>query len=516
MHLHDLVQLTARVRETTRKNEKITLIADFFKQTAGPETALCASYLTGTLPQGKIGIGGRLIGTALSIESEPHSSLTLQEVDACFQKMAEERGAGSAGRKMAALQRLLQQADPDERRFLAQLLMGELRQGALEGLVLEAIAKAAALPAPEVRQAMMFSGNIGEVARVALEEGGVGLRRFSLRLFSPVAPMLAQTADTVDEAIERLSEAGFEFKLDGARIQVHKGGEAVKIFTRQLQEVTDRLPEIVEWTRALPVAEIILEGEAIALRPDGTPLPFQMTMRRFGRMKNVEAMRREIPLTTFFFDCLYREGRSLLSLPYRKRFENLSEVIPPDALIPQIITADREEAARFQRRALEAGHEGLMAKGLAAPYTAGQRGSYWLKLKRAKTLDLVILAAEWGNGRRSGWLSNLHLGARDPESGQFIMLGKTFKGLTDEMLQWQTEKFLAMETARDAWTVYLRPELVVEVAFSDVQASPRYPAGMALRFARVKRYRPDKPADEADTIQTVMEIFRRETRLDMR
>lgn len=328
--------------------------------------------------------------------------------------------------------------------------------------------------------------------------------------------MLAQTADTVDEAIERLSEAGFEFKLDGARIQVHKGGEAVKIFTRQLQEVTDRLPEIVEWTRALPVAEIILEGEAIALRPDGTPQPFQTTMRRFGRMKNVEAMRREIPLTSFFFDCLYREGRSLLSLPYRKRFENLSEVIPSGALIPQIITADREEAARFQRQALEAGHEGLMAKGLAAPYTAGQRGSYWLKLKRAKTLDLVVLAAEWGNGRRSGWLSNLHLGARDPESGQFIMLGKTFKGLTDEMLQWQTEKFLAMETARDAWTVYLRPELVVEVAFSDVQASPRYPAGIALRFARVKRYRPDKPADEADTIQTVMEIFRRETRLEMR
>ncbi|NKE69562.1 ATP-dependent DNA ligase [Candidatus Manganitrophus noduliformans] len=519
MQLKHLVQLTARLRETARKNEKIRLIADFLKQTADHETALSALYLTGTLPQGKIGVGWRMIQAALSEgKASPLSllSLSLQDVDDHFAQIAAAEGSGSAGRKVALLGQLFQRGDPEVRRFLSQLIMGELRQGALEGLVLEAIAKGAGLATGEVRQAMMFSGNVGEVARVALEEGGAGLRRFSLCLFSPVSPMLAQTADTISEALERLGEAGFEFKIDGARIQVHKGGERVRIFTRQLQEVTERLPEIVAWTRALPVAEIILEGEAIALRPDGTPQPFQMTMRRFGRMKNVEAMRREIPLTSFFFDCLYREGRSLLSLPYRKRFENLSEIIPPDALIPQIITADREEVARFQRRALEAGHEGLMAKGLAAPYTAGQRGSYWLKLKRAKTLDLVVLAAEWGNGRRSGWLSNLHLGALDPESGQFIMLGKTFKGLTDEMLQWQTEKFLAMETARDAWTVYLRPELVVEVAFSDVQASPRYPAGMALRFARVKRYRPDKPADEADTLQTVMEIFRRETRLEMR
>ncbi|MDC4224007.1 MAG: ATP-dependent DNA ligase [Candidatus Manganitrophus sp.] len=511
MQLQDLVRLTARLRATTSKNEKVLLMADFLKRTAGPETALCALYLTGTLPQGRIGIGGRAIGTALSVGSAPPSSMTLQEVDACFQKMADDRGAGSAERKRTALQGLLQRADPDERRFLAHLLMGELRQGALEGLVQEAIAKAAALPPAEVRQAMMFSGNIGVVARVALEEGREGLGRFSLRLFSPIAPMLAQTADTVVEALDRLGPAAFEFKLDGARIQIHKGEARVHIFTRQLQEVTDRLPEIVEWARALPVAEIVLEGEAIALRPNGTPQPFQITMRRFGRMKNIEAMRREIPLTPFFFDCLYREGSSLLSLPYRRRFELLSEVIPPEALIPRIVTADPEEAGRFQQQALEAGHEGLMAKALEAVYTAGQRGSNWLKLKAAKTLDLVVLAAEWGNGRRSGWLSNLHLGARDPESGRFIMLGKTFKGLTDEMLRWQTEKFLLMETKRDDWTVYVRPELVVEIAFSDIQASPRYPAGMALRFARVKRYRPDKTAAEADTIQTVMEIFRKET-----
>ncbi len=511
MKLHDLVQLTGRIRATPRKNEKITLIADFLKQTAGSETALCALYLTGTLPQGRIGVGGRSIGIALSVASAPDSSLTLQEVDACFQRMADDKGAGSAGRKMAALQGLLQRADPDERRFLADLLMGELRQGALEGLVLEATAKAADLPPSEVRQAMMFSGKIGEVARVALEDGKGGLQRFSLRLFSPIAPMLAQTADTIVEALERLGPAAFEFKLDGARIQIHKGGARVQIFTRQLQEVTDRLPEIVEWTRALPVAEIVLEGEVIALRPNGTPQPFQLTMRRFGRIKNVEAMRREIPITPFIFDCLYREGASLLPLPYRKRFERLSEVIPLNARIPRIVTGDRAAAERFHREALEAGHEGLMAKGLEAHYTAGQRGSHWLKLKTAKTLDLVVLAAEWGNGRRSGWLSNLHLGARDPESGQFIMLGKTFKGLTDEVLAWQTERFLSIETGRDEWTITVRPELVVEIAFSDIQASPRYPAGMALRFARVKRYRPDKPAAEADTIETVREIFRRET-----
>lgn len=509
MHLQQLVQLTARLRATPRKNEKSTLIADFLKQTTGRETALSALYLTGSLPQGKIGIGGRMIHEAFSEGTVSHPALTLQQIDERFSQIAAAEGPGSSGKKIALLRALFQQASPEERRFLAALLVGELRQGALEGLVLEGIAKAASLSAAEVRQAMMFSGNIGEIARTALEEGAGGLGLFSLRLFSPVAPMLAQTAETVAEALERLGEAGFEFKLDGARIQVHKRGEAVRIFTRQLQEVTDRLPEITEWTRTLPVGEIVLEGETIALRPDGTPQPFQITMRRFGRIKNVEAMRRDIPLTPFFFDCLHREGDSLLSLPYRRRFEILSEVIPPGALIPRIITGIPAEAERFLQRALEAGHEGLMAKSLDAPYTAGQRGSNWLKLKVAKTLDLVVLAVEWGTGRRSGWLSNLHLGARDPESGQFIMLGKTFKGLTDEMLRWQTEKFLSIETGRDEWTVYLRPELVVEIAFSDIQESPRYPAGMALRFARVKRYRPDKPAAEADTIQTVIALFRR-------
>jgi DNA ligase-1 len=413
------------------------------------------------------------------------------------------------------LRTLFQRAGREEQEFLARLLMGEMRHGALEGVLLEGIAKAAGLPHGVVRQAMMFSGNIGEIARTAREEGEQGLTRFGLRLFFPIAPMLANSADEIGEALARLKEAAFEYKLEGARIQLHKGGEAVKVFTRQLQEVTERLPEVTERlpevvaaARTLPIGEVILEGEVLALRPDGRPHPFQITMRRFGRIKNVEAMRREIPLSVFFFDCLYREGEgSLISLPYRKRFEILRQIIPAQSVIPQMTTGDCEEAERFLRRSLEAGHEGVMAKSLTAPYTAGQRGNHWLKLKTAKTLDLVIIAVEWGNGRRSGWLSNLHLGARDPESGKFIMLGKTFKGLTDEMLRWQTEKLLSLEVGRDDRTVYVQPEVVVEIAYSDIQTSPRYPAGMALRFARVKRYRPDKSATEADTIQTILQEF---------
>src|SRR5262249_41023191 len=350
-----------------------------------------------------------------------------------------------------------------------------------------------------------------EIAREALEHGAAGLTRFCLKLFTPVTPMLASTAEDVAEALGRLEEAALEFKLDGARIQVHKGNDEVRIFTRQLLDVTERLPEVVEWARALPARELVVEGEAIALRPDGRPRPFQVTMRRLGRTKDVDAMRQELPLSSFFFDCLYREGEGpLIALPYRSRFDILSQTIPNSSLMPKIVTGDRAEAERFLERSLEAGHEGLMAKSLVSPYVAGQRGFHWLKLKAATTLDLVVLAAEWGHGRRSGWLSNLHLGARDPQSGQFVMLGKTFKGLTDERLAWQTEKLLSLEVSRDTFTVYVRPELVVEIAFGGIQESPRYAGGLALRFARVKRYRPEKPASEAETIQTVAEIYRKQ------
>ena len=432
--------------------------------------------------------------------------LTLSDVDKVWDALAAERGAGSSERRLAVLRSLFTRARPEERRFLSQLLIGELRQGALEGVLVDAIAVAAGLPPADVRQAFMFAPNIGELAQAALGEGPSGLARYSLRLFVPVAPMLAASAEDIDAALKRLEKAAFEFKLDGVRIQVHKGGDEVRIFTRQLQDVTERLPELVEWARRLPVREAVLDGEAIALRADGRPQPFQITMRRLGRMKDVEAMRESIPLSPFMFDMLYVDGDSLLTHSYEERTRILAS-IAPEAAVPRVITSQSEEARRFLAQSLAAGHEGAMAKSLEAPYIAGQRGYHWLKIKEATTLDLVVLAAECGNGRRQGWLSNLHLGARDPNTGQFVMLGKTFKGLTDDTLRWQTAKLLSLETASDEWTVRVRPELVVEIAFSDVQESPRYPAGLALRFARVKRYREDKPAAEADEVETLKKLM---------
>ena len=511
MLLSSVVECVARVRETSRKLEKVALLADLLRQTRGREAELATLYLTGTLPQGRIGIGWRTLQSVATEGAGEGEPLALLDVDRTCGAVAGESGPGSADRKMQALKGLFARARPDERRFLIELFAGELRQGALEGVLQDAIARAADLPPADVRQATMYSGNIGEVARVALEEGAAGLTRFSLRLLSPIAPMLASTAEDVEAALERLGPAAFEYKVDGARIQLHKAGDEVRVFTRHLQDVTARVPEVIEWARALPAREIVLEGEAIALRPDGRPQPFQVTGSRIGRSKDVEAARRATPLSSFFFDCLYLEGEGpLVALPYAERAARLQRTVPAASLLPRIVTSDDDEAERFLRGALDAGHEGLMAKSLAAPYAAGQRGFHWLKLKSAHTLDLVVLAVEWGSGRRKGWLSNLHLGARDPESGQFVMLGKTFKGLTDAMLRWQTEALLALEVRRDDFTVYVRPELVVEIAFSDVQESPRYPAGLALRFARVKRHRAEKPASEADTIQTVQDIFRQQ------
>jgi DNA ligase-1 len=508
MQLRKLVAVVEAVRAVSKKTEKTALLAECLSLTRGRETELAALYLSGLLPQGRIGVGWRLIQDAM-VEGDPlGNALTLSELDEALDSIAADQGAGSTDRRVRALRRLFERATAAERRFLSALLVGEVRQGALEGLVVDAIAKASRVPSQQVRQAFMFCEHIGALARRALEEGTAGLARYALDLFKPVSPMLANSAEDVAEALERLGEGAWEYKLDGARIQVHKGHGDVKVFTRQLQDVTDRLPEVVESVRALPVRDLILEGEAIALRPDGRPQPFQITMRRLGRKKDVSSLQQDIPLSSFYFDCLYLTGEgSLLALPYRDRMAALSKVVPAGALIPNIVTGDPAQAERFLAQALEAGHEGLMAKSLTAPYTAGQRGSQWLKLKAAVTLDLVILAAEWGHGRRTGLLSNLHLGARDVESGRFVMLGKTFKGLTDDMLAWQTERLLKLETHRDDWTVYVRPELVVEIAFSGVQESPRYPAGMALRFARVKRYRPDKPPLEADTLQTVKTHF---------
>jgi DNA ligase-1 len=511
MELADLVALVGRLRATTKKTEKVALIAALLQQAREREIELLALYLTGTLAQGRIGIGYRGLQAAMPSGPAIGEPLTLAGLDEALSELAKEQGQGSGERRSRGLRALLERSDESGRRFLFELLTGELRQGALDGLVLEAIAKASGLPAGEVRAAAMFAPDIGTLARAAIEDGAAGLARFSLQLLSPVAPMLANPAGDVEEALERLGEAAFEYKLDGARLQVHRAGDEVRVFTRHLQDVTARVPEVVEWARALPVREAVVEGEALALRPDGRPRPFQETMRRLGRKLDVEGVRRELPLSSFFFDCLYLEGEGpLVARPYAERLERLQRIATEAALLPRLVTRDPDAAERFFDQAVAAGHEGLMAKSLTAPYAAGQRGFHWLKLKPHHTLDLVVLGVERGSGRRRPWLSNLHLGARDLESGQFVMLGKTFKGLTDEMLEWQTQALTALQVSTDGWVVHVRPELVVEIAFSDVQESPRYPAGLALRFARVRRYRPEKPAAEADTLQAVRAIFERQ------
>jgi DNA ligase-1 len=360
----------------------------------------------------------------------------------------------------------------------------------------------------------MMAGDLTSVARAALTGEGGDLAGFATELFRPVHPMLAGSADDAEVAVEELGEAALEYKLDGARIQVHKSGDQVGVFSRRLNDVTAAVPELVEAVRALRAHELILDGEVIALRENGTPHPFQTTMSRFGRRLEIDRMRRELPLTPFFFDLLYLDGSPLLDEPARRRLTALGDAVPESMLVPRLLTSSTTEARRFLQTALERGHEGIMAKALDAPYQAGHRGRRWLKVKPANTLDLVVLAAEWGHGRRQGWLSNLHLGARNPMDGGFVMLGKTFKGMTDEMLDWQSKRLLELEVARDGYTVYVRPELVVEVAFNEVQASSQYPGGVALRFARIKRYRTDKTAGEADTIDAVQQIYRRMTGME--
>ncbi len=400
-------------------------------------------------------------------------------------------------------------ATEPEQRFLRDLLTGGIRQGALEGVMVDAVAQAAALPLADVRRAAMLAGDLGTVAAAAIGSGADGLRRFRLTPLRPLQPMLAQSADDIAGAFARIRPAAVEWKLDGARIQVHRLGEEVRVFTRSLADVTDRLPEIVDTMRRLPVRSAVFDAEAIALRPDGRPHPFGLTMSRFGSRTQSDQLRAEVPLSALVFDVLHLDGEDVLDRPAAERIAAIEERLPEELRVPRIVTDDVERAERFLHDALAHGHEGVMVKALDAPYEAGRRGASWIKVKRAKTLDLVVLAAEWGHGRRRGWLSNLHLGARDPQTGNPVMLGKTFKGMTDETLAWQTERLLEIETHREGITVFVRPELVVEVAFDGLQPSSRYPGGLALRFARLKGYRPDRTADDADTIDTVREIHDR-------
>jgi DNA ligase 1 len=502
----DLVQASAAVAQTASRLAKRDAIAACLRAAAAEEVEIAVAFLSGE-PTGRIGIGYATLSKLRGANAAAEPSLSLRDVETALVRVAATTGKGSAASRSEQLAALFARATRAEQDFLVRLLTGELRQGALEGVMIEAVAAAASVADSEVRRAAMFAGDLGAVARVALTEGASGLARFSITLQRPVQPMLAQSAEDVADALGRLGTAALEWKLDGARVQVHKAADRVRVFTRRLNEVTDAVPEVVETVQALPSRELILDGEAIATGPGGAPQPFQVTMRRFGRKLDVDAMRAELPLSVFFFDCLQRDAVSLVDRPAQERFAVLDQVLPARLIVPRLITSDTAAAESFFRDALARGHEGVMAKALDAPYEAGRRGAGWLKVKRAHTLDLVVLAAEWGHGRRRGWLSNLHLGARDAAGGGFVMLGKTFKGLTDELLEWQTRELASREVSRDSYTVYVRPELVVEIAFNDLQASPQYPGGLALRFARVKGYRPDKRAQDADTIETVHQVY---------
>ncbi len=506
MDFVDVVRASQDVAAAPGRLVKVGRLSTLLAALRPEEIEPVVAFLSGEPRQGRIGIGYAAISAASAgpfpSEGPP---LTILDVDAALDTVAGISGAGSSRRRAEALGALFARASDAERDFLRRLLYGELRQGALEGVVVEAIAKAAGLPSATVRRGVMMSGDLGVAARAALTGGAAALEGFGVRLMQPVRPMLADSADDVDQALEEFVDASLEFKLDGARIQIHKSEDEVRLYSRTLNDVTASAPEIVSVVRALPAREAIFDGEAIALAPDGTPRPFQITMRRFGRTRGVATLQHELPLTPFLFDCLYLDGTSLIDDTQERRVAAMHDVAQALA-VPRIVRPSRTDASAFVNDAAARGHEGVMAKALDAPYAAGRRGASWLKIKQARSLDLVVLAAEWGHGRRQGYLSNLHLGARDPSGQTFVMLGKTFKGMTDEMLAWQTTNLQGLEIGRDASTVFVRPELVVEVAFNEVQVSSVYPGGVALRFARIKRYRTDKEAADADTIETVQRL----------
>jgi ATP-dependent DNA ligase I len=536
--LSDLVRTSEAVSLTSGRRVKIDEIAGLLRRAAPEEIPVAVAFLSGELRQRQIGVGYAALGGLLPAASGPDGGagrepLTLAGTDSVFAEIGATAGPGSQAERRRLLGILFNRATPAEQSFLTRLLAGELHQGALEGVMIEAVARAAGVDAGEVRRAHLLGGSLPVVAEAALSAAsaarGVGagdddaaaaalaaLRAFRLEVGRPLRPMLAASAPAVAAAFERMSPAAVEWKIDGIRIQVHRQGPVVRVFTRTLDDITARLPEITRAVLASPAEALVLDGEAIALGPDGRALPFQVTASRAGTQAAPGQQGPDVPLTPFFFDLLHLDGRDLIDEPASVRQALMAEVLPAEFRVPRLVTGEVAEAEAFFADAVARGHEGVVVKSLDAPYAAGRRGGEWIKVKPRHTLDLVVLAAEWGHGRRRGWLSNLHLGARDPAGG-FVMLGKTFKGLTDEMLRWQTGQFLDLaeppgqrpggDLTGARGVLRLRPEMVVEIAFDGVQASPRYPGGLALRFARVLRYRPDKQAGEADTIDAVRAIW---------
>jgi len=485
MLLDALVQTSRQVAATSGRLAKIKILADLLRQAQADEIESAIAYLSGTTRQAKVGVGWVTLQKAKA-HVGTSARLHLRDVDETLERISTTSGKGSAGEKERVLGELFSKATAEEQDFLVRLMTGELRQGALEGIMVEALAKARDLPATEVRRAVMLTGGLGKVASGDISS-------VKIELFRPIKPMLAKTATDVEEALAELGPTSFEYKLDGIRIQVHKRANEVRIYSRTLNDITAELPAVRDISTIMDMSECILDGEAIVLGPNGRPVRFQETMKGLGT---------GIP---FFFDVLFLDGRSLLDQPYATRANVLAEHVPESRRPRRLVTPDATQAQAFFDAAIGAGQEGLMAKGLESKYEAGRRGGQWFKIKKANTLDLVVLAAEWGHGRRHGKLSNLHLGARDPTCA-FVMLGKTFKGMTDELLEWQTKRLQEIETHREGTTVYVKPELVVEIAFNGLQDSSHYPGGLALRFARVLRYRDDKKPEEADTIETVRKL----------
>ena len=496
-----VVEASTRLGATRSRLEKAQIIAELLMAAEG-QVPVVVGFISGEPRQGKIGVG---YAQAFGNQTPPaeHASLTVADVDACLAAVAAIRGAGSAGLRTEVLDDLLGRATAAEADLIRRLLVGEVRHGALDGVVLDAVIRAGSADQRLVRRAAMLSGDLGAVAEMALV-GDVGaLESVGLALMRPVLPMLAATAATVTEAVGRFELSSVEWKLDGARIQVHRSGDLVGVYTRNQNDVTARLPGVVQAVMGLAVGSVVLDGEALSVDPSGRPSPFQETMSRFGADTRAD----DVPVMPFFFDILHLDGEDLLDQPLSRRRRVLETLVPEATLVPALVTADPAAAEHFLTEARERRHEGVMVKDMSSTYEAGRRGSSWLKVKPVHTLDLVVLAAEWGHGRRTGRLSNLHLGARDPASGGFVMLGKTFKGLTDATLVWQTERLLELEERRTAGTVFVRPELVVEIAFDGLLPSPRYPGGLSLRFARVRGFRHDKGPEDADTIETVRAIF---------
>lgn len=504
MLLTRLAQVSQEVAATSARSRKTALLAELFRDAEPDDVPIVIPYLAGRLPQGRLGIGWKALSRPVTPATEP--TLTVAEVNARLTELGKVSGPGSQTERARLVGELMGAATDNEQRFLFGLITGEVRQGALDAVAVEGLAQATGAPPADVRRAVMLAGSLQTVAEALLAEGPAALARFRLTVGRPVLPMLAHSASSVAEAVEKLDVCAVEEKLDGIRVQLHRDGDTVRIYTRTLDDITDRLPELTATAMELRGETFILDGEVIAFDAAGRPRSFQETAGRVGSRVDVATAAKEVPVSPVFFDALSVEGHDLLDLPFAERHAELARLVPEPMRVRRTLVSgpdDLTAAEDFLAETLERGHEGVVVKALDAPYSAGRRGASWLKVKPVHTLDLVVLAAEWGHGRRTGKLSNLHLGARTADGG-FAMLGKTFKGMTDALLTWQTERLQELAVETKGWGVTVRPELVVEIAYDGLQRSTRYPAGVTLRFARVVRYREDKRPEEADTVETLL------------